>query len=170
MDQLDRLVAIEAIKNVKARYWYCMDTKDWAGLLAVFTDDAIFDMRADRAFHRGERGALEDLEPIEAAVTSGDKGLTIGAEAITNWIREAVETWKTVHHGHAPIIEVDAPDHGTGIWPLMDYIDDGASALKGYGHYHEEYLRVGDRWLISKLQLTRIRTDGADPLPSDMYT
>ena len=36
MDRLDRLEAIAAIHALKARYFRCMDTKDWAGLEAVF--------------------------------------------------------------------------------------------------------------------------------------
>lgn len=158
MDQLERLVAIEAIKNVKARYWYCMDTKDWAGLRDVFTDDVVFDMRGERAFARGE--SQEGLPPARAA---GDSMVMVGADTIASFLRTAVESWTTVHHGHAPIIEVTESDRGTGIWPLFDYIDDGRRAMKGYGHYHEEYRKVDGRWLISSVFLTRIRTDGHHP-------
>ena len=34
MDTVERLDAIEAIKQLKARYFRCMDTKDWDGLRA----------------------------------------------------------------------------------------------------------------------------------------
>lgn len=46
IDALGRLLAIEEIRGVKARYFRCMDTKDWDGLRAVFCDDAEFDARA----------------------------------------------------------------------------------------------------------------------------
>jgi hypothetical protein len=161
MDPLERLVAIEAIKNVKARYWYAMDMKDWAALEGVFTEDAIFDMRAEREFSEGR--PADGLPSPEDAIAAGDQAVIVGAAAIADFIRTVVEDWKTVHHGHAPIIEVDGPDHGTGIWPLFDYIDDGERALKGYGHYHEEYRREGHRWLISRVLLTRIRADGQYP-------
>lgn len=161
MDQLERLVAIEAIKNVKARYWYCMDMKDWAGLRDVFTDDVVFDMRAERALSRGENA--DDLPPTREAVEAGDPLVIVGAEAIASYIRTAVESWTTVHHGHAPIIDVADSDRATAIWPLFDYIDDGKRALQGYGHYHDEYRKVGGRWLISSVFLTRIRADGDRP-------
>jgi SnoaL-like domain len=161
MNPLDRLLAIEAIKNVKARYWYCMDMKDWDGLRAVFTDDAIFDMRSERAFSLGQ--SAEELPSVEQAITAGDDAVVVGAEAIAIFIRTVVESWTTVHHGHAPIIEITGPHHGTAIWPLFDYIDDGTRAIKGYGHYHEEYRRVDERWLISRVLLTRIRADGDYP-------
>ncbi|NKR95383.1 hypothetical protein GS483_24965 [Rhodococcus hoagii] len=35
---------IEAIRALKARYFRLMDTKDWDGLAAVFTDDVTIDM------------------------------------------------------------------------------------------------------------------------------
>lgn len=161
MDQVERLVAIEAIKNVKARYWYCMDTKDWAGLRDVFTDDAVFDMRAERALALGT--SMDGLPGEREAAEAGDPLVIVGAETIASFIRAAVESWTTVHHGHAPIIDVAECDRGTAIWPLFDYIDDGQRSMKGYGHYHEEYRKIDGRWLISSAVLTRIRADGQHP-------
>ena len=37
---------IEAIKQLKARYFRTMDTKDWAGMRQVFTDDVVVDTTA----------------------------------------------------------------------------------------------------------------------------
>lgn len=34
-----------------------------------------------------------------------------------------------------------------------------------YGHYHEEYRKVGERWLISYRKLTRLRVDA----PPDFF-
>ena len=39
MDTAERLEAIEAIKQLKARYFRCMDEKDWDGQVAVFALD-----------------------------------------------------------------------------------------------------------------------------------
>ena len=40
MDPVQQLVEIEALRRLKARYWRCMDTKDYDGFAAVFTEDA----------------------------------------------------------------------------------------------------------------------------------
>ena len=40
MDPLQQLQEIEAIKQLKARYQRCVDTKDWDGLADTFTADA----------------------------------------------------------------------------------------------------------------------------------
>ena len=162
MDAIDRLVAAEAIRNIKATYWYAMDMKDWERLATVFSDDAIFDMREEFAFGAGQ--VLDPLPPIEQSIAEGDPAVTVGAKNIAAFIRNVVESWTTVHHGHAPIIDIDSADEGRAIWPLFDYIDDGQRALKGYGHYHEQYRRQTDgRWLISRVRLTRIRADGEYP-------
>jgi SnoaL-like domain len=47
MNDLQRLLAIEAIKNLKARYFRSVDTKDWDGFKAVFAPDALFDISQD---------------------------------------------------------------------------------------------------------------------------
>jgi hypothetical protein len=45
MDVAERLRAIEDIKALKARYFRCMDNKDWPGLQAVFAPDVVCDFR-----------------------------------------------------------------------------------------------------------------------------
>src|SRR5450432_2804262 len=42
MDKLERLVAIEDIKNLKARYLRCADSKQWDEFETLFTPDAEF--------------------------------------------------------------------------------------------------------------------------------
>lgn len=161
MDSVDRLVAADAIRNTKATYWFAMDTKDWDLLASVFTEDAVFDMRGERAHSTGT--ALSDLPPIEQSIREGDPAVTVGARAISNFIRSVVIDWVTVHHGAAPIIEVTGSDTAKGVWPFFDFIDDGQNALRGYGHYHEQYRKVDGRWLIASLVITRLRTDGTHP-------
>jgi hypothetical protein len=41
MDPLNRLVAIEEIKQLKARHARVVDTKRWESLADVFTEDAV---------------------------------------------------------------------------------------------------------------------------------
>jgi hypothetical protein len=157
----EAMSATDAIRNTKGTYWYAMDTKNWDLLASVFTDDCIFDMRGERVHSLGE--SLSSLPPVEQSIKEGDPAVTVGARAIADFIRSVVEHWVTVHHGAAPIIEITGADTAKAIWPLFDFIDDGKHAMRGYGHYHDKYRRVGDRWLISSCRLTRIRTDGTHP-------
>jgi hypothetical protein len=146
MNDLERLVAIEEIKQLKARYFRFMDTKDWAGLETVFAPNAEFDMRSEA--HDRSRAA-------EAVVT--------GAPGIAAFMRNAVHDLVTVHHGHMPEIEITSPTTARGIWAMEDLLrwPKGAatSTLHGFGHYHETYERVDGRWLIRSSRLTRLRVD-----------
>lgn len=158
---IDRLSAEAGVRRIKATYWYAMDMKDWDRLAGVFTPDAVFDMRGERAHALG--ATVADVESDELAIAPHDPAVTIGATAIAAFIRDVVAGWITVHHGAAPIIDVIAPDRATAIWPFFDFIDDGRHALRGYGHYHDEYRALNGEWRISRCRITRIRTDGTHP-------
>jgi hypothetical protein len=61
----------------------------------------------------------------------------------------------TVHHGHMPEITLTGATTATGIWAMMDIVKLG-DGFRGYGHYHEEYVKIGGRWRIRRLRLTRL--------------
>jgi len=146
---LDRLNAIEEIKVLKARYFRCMDTRDWQAMYDVFTADAVMDMREEMA-------AL-----VEAGMNVTGDGLLIGRETIARSMSAGVAGTKTVHHGHMPEIELLSETEAVGIWAMEDLIlfppGSRKQRLQGYGHYHETYVReADDRWRIAKLRLTRL--------------
>jgi len=127
---------IEAIKQLKARYFRLMDTKDWDGMRQVFADDVYID------------------------TTDSGGRIVEGADDFMAGLRNLLAEVVTVHHGHMPEIELTSATTATGIWALQDLLrwPDGRE-LYGYGHYHEEYEKVDGRWRIKKMTLTRLRTD-----------
>jgi hypothetical protein len=141
MDDIARLAAVEDIRRLKARYFRCMDTKDWDGFRDVFAADAEMDMRSE----------------------AGEAGLVHGKQAIADFVRGSIDTVVTVHHGHMPEIEVTSPTTATGIWAMEDLLRWPAggplTAMHGWGHYHETYVKVDGRWAIQTLALTRLRLD-----------
>lgn len=161
MDGLERLLAVEAIRKLKATYWFATDVKDWPLLASVFAEDAVFDMRGD-PFHSPAQ-ALSALPPVDQAIATGDPAVLIGNHAIADFISNLVDRWTTVHIGGEPIIDITGPTDATGIWPLFDYVDDGTNAVKAYGHYFERYRRTADAWRIQYVVLTRLRVDGTPP-------
>jgi SnoaL-like domain len=140
VDSVERLLAIEDIKQLKARYFRCMDTKDWEGLAQVFSPDAVLDHTAAEAKH-----------PVH------------GAQDIANFIRDGILHVRTVHHGHMPEIAIDSPTTAHGTWAMEDMLwwpEDGPLRhMHGYGHYHEEYVKLDGEWKIRLNQLTRLRVD-----------
>jgi len=150
MDAAARLLAIEEIKQLKGRYFRLMDTKDWSALRAVFCDDAVFDARASLSIDgHGEGGR---------AAESND-WIYHGGDVIAAFIKGAVGSSRTVHHGHCHEIELKSPDEASGVIAMEDQIWDQTGTtmtLHGCGHYHETYRRIGDRWRIHTSRITRL--------------
>jgi hypothetical protein len=143
MDALQEMVDTEAIKRLKARYFYYLDTRDWAAWLALFIPDATFEW--DRAVSTGGR----DGETVEKCV-----GLD---EMRRRLIDEALDGATTVHHGHMPILEIVSDTEARGIWAMEDLIAGPGRDSHGYGHYHETYRKVDGEWKIATVHLTRLR-------------
>lgn len=131
---------VEAIKQLKARYFRTMDTKDWPGMRAVFTDDVVMDT--------SESGG----------------GVITGADAFIAFLSETLADVVTVHHGHMPEIEITSPTTATGIWSMEDMLRwPNGMELHGYGHYHETYTKTDGGWRIASTKLTRLRSDFTNP-------
>jgi hypothetical protein len=150
MDAAARLLAIEEIKQLKARYFRLMDTKNWDALRSVFCDDAVFDARASLSLDgRGETGR---------AAESND-WIYRGGTVIIDFIRGAVGTSRTVHHGHCHEVEIQSTDQASGVIAMEDQIWDESGVtmtLHGCGHYHETYRRVDGHWRIHTSRITRL--------------
>lgn len=147
MDAIERLVAIEEIKQLKARYFRALDAQDWDAYVGVFCEDGVIDLTEEMKRHAGE------------ANDAGTNPLSRGREEIRAFISSALEGGVSVHEGHMPIIDVTGPDSATGTWQFHDWITYGDTGFHGYGHYQEEYRRVDGRWLISFMSISRIRLD-----------
>jgi hypothetical protein len=140
----DQLADIEAIKQLKARYFFHLDHRHFEDLRALFTEDADFD---------SARLGEYQMADLDAFIDYARRGLTGGV---------------SVHHGHMPIIELTGPDTATGIWAMVDYVEGpdgqgGTRGFVGYGHYHEAYRRVGEEWKIARWAITRLRVDPLAP-------
>jgi len=131
---------VEAIRQLTARYFRTMDTKDWDGMRRVFTDDVVVD------------------------TSSSGGGVVEGADEFMTFLRGVIGDVVTVHHGHMPEIEVTSATTATGIWAMEDMLrwPNGAE-MHGYGHYHETYEKVDGQWRIKSTTLTRLRVDMDDP-------
>jgi hypothetical protein len=153
---LDKLAAIEEIKQLKARYFRELDTKNWEGLNSIFATDAVFDLRAVNSVRGLSTGDF--MPPL-----GGEDRVFRGRAAIVAMIRGAVESLITVHHGHTPEIEVTSQSTARGIVPMEDILrlSSGELVLHGFGHYHETYEKLGGRWQIKTSYLTRLFLAGA---------
>ena len=142
MTDIERLLAIEAIKMVKAKYFYGLDHKDWdLWRREVFASDASLHVPEFRP------------EPW------------VGIDTIIEWVAASTGDQISVHHGHMPIIEITSDTTATAIWAMEDRLyrtkeyplDGGHTYLHGFGHYHETYRLTEQGWRIHSTQLTRLR-------------
>ena len=127
---------LEDIRQLKARYFRMMDTKNWDGLAQVFTDD------------------------VEIDVTGEGGGVTNSVADYIPFLRANIENVITVHHGHMPEIELTSPTTAKGIWALEDQLwwPEGApiTHMHGFGHYHETYEKRDGGWRIKTMTITRL--------------
>jgi NADPH:quinone reductase-like Zn-dependent oxidoreductase len=137
MTNLETLVEIEAIKQMRARFARCMDTKDWAGMRDTIAADCAFD----------------------AGPQSGVEEFWYGPEDVVANIRRNLATAVSVHHAHTPEIELTSNTTARGIWAMQDVLrwaGPPAVELIGYGHYNETYTREAGRWQLQSFKLTRL--------------
>src|SRR6185503_13092372 len=76
---------LEAIKQLKGRYCRTMDTKDWAGMRQVFTDDVTMD------------------------TTQSGGNVVTGADEFMEFLVATIGEVVTVHQCHTPEIDVTSP-------------------------------------------------------------
>lgn len=126
-DQFRQIFDLEAIKRLKARYFRCLDTKDWAGWSEVFTDDATLRFY-EAVLIRG------------AQVKSGAE--LQGRPTIVDFVRNRLGNAQTVHHGHMREIDVISIRRRaeSGPWRISSSLP--PEAIHGFGHYHETYREV----------------------------
>jgi hypothetical protein len=134
----DSWAELEAIKQLKARYFRLLDEKRWEEWGAVFSEDAELDTTQDAPDARAR-----------------------GRDAIVAMVSQAVGQAVTVHHGHMPEIELTSPTTATGIWAMEDTLefpgDPPALVVHGRGHYFETYEKdSGGQWCITSLKLRRL--------------
>jgi ketosteroid isomerase-like protein len=129
------------ITSLKARYCRLLDTKDWDGFAALFTEDAVLDVKTATGFGRIE-----------------------GRAKFMPMVRSSIGTANTAHQVHQPEIAVDG-DIAHVTWAMQDRVhwQDGKRSITGYGHYHERYVRTADGWRIAFTQLTRLHVDEHAP-------
>jgi hypothetical protein len=142
---IDRLVAIEEIQQLKARYMRCIDTKDLACLR-----DTVFAPDAELHFH-GSDYAI-DVQ---------------GWPEIETFYQGAFSPQKFgMHQVHTREIEVNG-DAATGTWYLHDvFVNlEQNTTLQGSALYRDEYVKRDGAWRIAKSSYERLweETTPRDP-------
>ena len=141
MSDIEWLVALEEIRQLKARRDRYVDAHDWAALEALHAPDHV-SHHASGAAPGGASGAW-----------------TSAAEMMKN-IRAIMENMISTHHSYDPEIIVESPTKARAVWAMT-----GGSVGKGadgkstwniiYGYYYETYEKRDGKWLFTSRQLKR---------------
>ena len=143
MMTLEDMNELEAIRQLKARYFRLMDTQDWEQFPGCFTADV-------HAHYEGVPRASEDL-PLDIKID--------GRDELVDGIRTLMTGAQSMHQGFMPELELTGADSARGIWSMFDYVRLPTSHFKGWGHYHEIYAREAGVWRIKSIHLTRLHTE-----------
>jgi len=139
--EIQRLVDIEAIKQLKAFICRCIDTKDWDGYATAVTDGVTL---------QADGGRLE------------------GRDKATRALSRALASATTVHQIHVAEITVDG-DAAHAIFPMQDYahmtFGDKEMTVRGFGQYHEDYARTPEGWKLHHSELIRLHVDTEGEVP-----
>ncbi|WP_433189922.1 nuclear transport factor 2 family protein [Actinoallomurus sp. CA-150999] len=129
-----RLADIEAIKQLKARYFRHMDQQNWTEFGEVFARDA---------------------------VVGGGPQQVVGRPAIVEYIAAMSQNARMAHQGFLPEIEVVGAGDATGTWAMSDYYETLGTTppvgFRGFGHYVDRYAQEDGAWRITSSRLTRIK-------------
>ncbi|MGB3413448.1 MAG: nuclear transport factor 2 family protein [Microbacteriaceae bacterium] len=127
---------LEELKQLKARYFRFIDTKDFERLPEVFTEDYVY---ADDAKER----------------------IIEGRDAFVNFIVGRHTDSVSVHQGYMPELEILSESEARGVWAMSDVVilpntRNGRLIQRGNGHYHERYRKQDGVWRIEYTHLTRV--------------
>jgi hypothetical protein len=151
MDEVERLAAIDEIRQVKAKYFRGVDTGDGDLVRSILAEDCVLDYRG---------GCTDPLTGVDYVPPTNT--VLRGREA---WPAGQYDTGMvSVHQGHTAEIEVTSATTASAIWSMTDrlHFPPGApySIMTGYGHYHETYEKTDGTWKIKSTRLTRLRVEG----------
>jgi hypothetical protein len=129
------LEEIEAIRQLKYRYFRLLDTKRFIELGQLLTDDAT------------------------SAYQSGEHSYE-GRDAIVAFLEESLGNADivTMHNGHHPEIELTGPTSATGVWYLEDRVVVRAMDYEIVGTllYDDRYVKIDGEWKIKHTGYERI--------------
>ncbi len=150
---IQRLMDIEAIKQLKHAYFRCIDTANLEELATLFHVDIEVDFKGGN-YHLQYSGR--------------DEYVTGMAQSFH---KQAIGQ----HHGHHPEIQMLSDTEATGIW----YLEDKFWSLNhnyyttGTVLYWDRYVKENGRWLIRETRYERLYEFGEQlaetPVPSSHY-
>jgi hypothetical protein len=136
VDQLQKMRDVEEIRQLKARYFRCMDQKDWACFGQTLHENVDFnvagalyackdplpvgtyeDVGCNEAWPSGEQTyTAQEIAYFHAAFQASSAAAVVGFEMFF------LGGGQTMHQGHMPEITITSPTTARGIWTLTHHL------------------------------------------------
>ena len=138
---LQVLKDVEDIKQLKGKYFRCLDSKLWDELAECFTEDAT------------------------TSYTDGKYSLS-GVEAIIGFLKKSLgpDTVLSMHQGHQPEIDITSDTTAKGTWTSEAglIITDRNVSTREVNIYYDEYVKIGGQWKIKHTGYRRLFEEAWD--------
>jgi len=133
---IQRLMDIEAIKQLKHAYFRCVDTCNLEELATLFHADVQVRFKGG-AYEWNLDGRDEYVKNIGAAFSREERGR---------------------HNAHHPEIQILGPAEATALWYLADHmwLLNHNALTYGTALYRDRYVKENGRWLIRETSYERI--------------
>jgi hypothetical protein len=159
------LLDIEAIKQLKARYVRCLDTRDWDGLRAAFTPDATFSSPVTKGARIDLDTFIERIRVNPIVLGSMHQVYLPEIELREDGTAEGVWAMSSIHppedfSEHWPGVVAGRGEHSDEYADLLRRLFSRESfVFQSYGYYREEYRRTDAGWRIEALTQWHDRRD-----------
>ncbi|MDX3641720.1 nuclear transport factor 2 family protein [Streptomyces sp. MB09-02B] len=132
--RLQRLEDIESLRQLKAKYTWLLDHKQWDEWADCFSPDFTFETGGNQL-------------PLDTFVS-----------VVSNNLQPLV----TSHQLHQFKVEITSATTATGVWWLRDHLvhPGNGSEFRGRAYYHEKYLKEAGEWKISASVLEYVNSEG----------
>ncbi len=132
--ELARISDIEAIRQLRYKYWRCIHQSRWDELMDCYVNDAAVDF-----------GYGLQLE---------------GTTALKDFYKGSMASAYTLvdPQGHNPEIEILSPATARGFWQLDNTMVESQSgkSVRVGASYNEEYIKLNGKWKISVQKVNHI--------------
>jgi bile-acid 7alpha-dehydratase len=134
--RLTALEDLEAIRQLKYRYWRCLDTKRFDELTECFAEEATANYGSGQYRFTGRAAIMAFLRQV-LGPDSGAVGF---------------------HHGHQPEITLTGPTTARGTWALHNYFfNEGQNrCVRIAAFYEDEYVKIGGAWRLQHTGYTTV--------------
>jgi hypothetical protein len=130
MTDLQELAEIESLKKVMAKYSRFGDTQNWVEFRTLFVEDSVF-----------------SFEAMPRANPDAPQAATIqGLDTFIGGMAEMLKGAQTCHRMYLPEITITGPGTAKSTWGIHDLVKTQNCIFNGYGHIHQNYVKVNGEW------------------------